>query len=63
MSQIREPSPKPQPRARREQPRKRGYFLKVASTLLGVAIGTLSIHRCEPTCVYANNGATVYAAR
>ncbi len=61
--QIREPFPQPQPRARREQPRKRGRILEVASALLAVTIGSLSIRQCEPTCVYANNGSTVYAVR
>ncbi len=63
MNQSREPFPQSQPRARRKQPRKRGHFLKVASALLAVTIGSLSIRQCEPKCVYANNGATVYAAR
>lgn len=62
-SQIREPFPQPQPRARREQPRKRGHFLEVASALLAVTIGSLSIRQCEPKCVYASDGSTVYAAR
>ena len=62
-SQIREPLPEPQPRTQREQPRKRRHFLEVASALLAVTIGSLSIRQCEPTCIYANNGSTVYAAR
>jgi len=63
LSQSREPFPQPQPRARREQPRKRGHVLQVASALLAVTIGSLTIRQCEPKCVYASDGSTVYAAR
>ena len=58
----------PQPRARRppgarKRSRKRGHFREVASALLAVTIGSLSIRQCEPKCVYASDGSTVYAAR
>ncbi len=62
-NQIREPSPEPQPRTRHKQPRNRGHLLEVASALLAVTIGSLSIRQCEPKCVYASDGSTVYAAR